>query len=318
MRKHVQVGVQGERGARMSKLLGHYFRRDSNRQRKGGRCVAKIVESNVRQTSFSQERFEMLLDQVFLVDRFATRGGKDQISEHGVARRPSLIRPALQLPEQIEHPHLQFNDSTTAGPLRVRKSPSPFILVESSNDADGSTIPVDVPPAEGEVFAGAHSGSEGHSKKARLWGMRCSPEKRSSLLCRQHRHFSALLTRKGNSLRWIAEEQLPTYSLPDCSTQNGMRASNRPCREFPVDHALICGPDFKRRECGQHSCANCRTDVSAQHGRVVAVRFPSDFWFDGRFQPVIQEFVYGDLKPFDAAGQVAFMQPSCQVRLCIP
>jgi hypothetical protein len=73
--------------------------------------------------------------------------------------------------------YLQFNDSTTAGPLHVRKSPSPFILVESSNDADGSTIPVDVPPAEGEVFGGAHSGSEGHSKKACLWGMHCSPEK---------------------------------------------------------------------------------------------------------------------------------------------
>jgi light-regulated signal transduction histidine kinase (bacteriophytochrome) len=30
MRKHVREGVQGERGARMSKLLRHYFRRDSN------------------------------------------------------------------------------------------------------------------------------------------------------------------------------------------------------------------------------------------------------------------------------------------------
>jgi len=108
-----------------------------------------------------------------------------------------------------------------------------------------------------------------------------------------------LLTRELNSLRRICEEQLPTYSLPDCSTQNGMRVSNRP---FPVDHALICGLDFNRRDRGQHSCANRRTDVSPQHGRVVAVRFLSDFWFDSRFQPVIQEFVYGDLKPFDAAG----------------
>jgi hypothetical protein len=112
----------------------------------------------------------MLLDQVVLVDRFATRGGKDQISEHGVARRPTHICPAFQLPEQIEHPHLQFNDSTAADPLRVRKGPSPFILVESSNDADGSTIPVDIPPAGGGVFAGAHSGSKAHSKKGMLVG----------------------------------------------------------------------------------------------------------------------------------------------------
>jgi len=178
VRQHVGLGVLGERSARMSKLLGHYFGRDPNRESKSGRCVAEIVEPDVRQTSFSQEWFEMLLDQVLLVDRFATRGGKDQISEHGVARRrPNHICPAFQLPEQIEHPHLQFNDSTTAGPLRVRESPSPFILVESSNDSDGSTIPVDVPPAEGEVFAGAHSGSEGHGKKACLRRMRCSPEK---------------------------------------------------------------------------------------------------------------------------------------------
>src|ERR1700730_7402951 len=99
MRKHVRVCVQGERGARMSKLLGHYLGSDPNREGKSGRCVAEIVQPDVRQTSFSQERFEMLLDQVFLVDRFATRGGKDQFSEYCVARRPSLIRPAFQLPE---------------------------------------------------------------------------------------------------------------------------------------------------------------------------------------------------------------------------
>src|SRR5580704_12645145 len=87
--------------------------------------------------------------------------------------------------------------------------------MKSSNDADGSTIPVDIPPAEGEVFARAHSGSEGYSKKARLWGMRCSPEKRSSLLCRQHRHFSALLTRKFNSQRGIIEEQPEILGISD-------------------------------------------------------------------------------------------------------
>jgi hypothetical protein len=111
---------------------------------------------------------------------------------------------------------------------------------------------------------------------------------------------------------------MPTDRLPHCDPQNGMRVSNRPCREFSLDHDLICGLDFKRRERGQDSCANCRTDVSAQHGRVIAVCFPADFWFDGRFQPVIQEFVYGDLKPFDASGQVSFVQSSREVRLCEP
>jgi hypothetical protein len=66
----------------MSKLLGHYFGRDPNREGKSGGRVAEIVEPDVRQTSFSQEWFEMLLDQVLLVDRVATRGGKYQISEY--------------------------------------------------------------------------------------------------------------------------------------------------------------------------------------------------------------------------------------------
>src|SRR5712692_7089731 len=99
MRKHVRVGIQGECGARMSELLGHYFRRDSNRQSKSGKCVAEIVQPDVRQTSFSQDWFEMLLNQVFLDDRFATRGGKDQIGKYRGARRPGLISPAFQLPE---------------------------------------------------------------------------------------------------------------------------------------------------------------------------------------------------------------------------
>src|SRR5260370_41391331 len=97
-----------------------------------------------------------------------------------------------------------------------------------------------------------------------------------------------------------------------------MRVSNRPCREFPVDHDLICGLDFKRRERGQHSCPDCWTDVSTQHGCVVAVRFLADFGVDSGFQPVIQEFVYCDLKPFDTTGQVTSMQPSWEVRLCVP
>jgi hypothetical protein len=48
---------------------------------------------------FSQEWFEMLLDQVFLAGRFATRRGKDQISEYRVARRIGLTHSAFQLPE---------------------------------------------------------------------------------------------------------------------------------------------------------------------------------------------------------------------------
>src|SRR5258707_11355988 len=97
-----------------------------------------------------------------------------------------------------------------------------------------------------------------------------------------------------------------------------MRVSNRPCREFSVDHDLICCLDFKRRERSQDSCADCWTDVSAQHGCVVAIRLCPDFRPHGRFEPMIQEFTYGDLKPFDATGQVALMQPSCQVCLCVP
>src|SRR4051812_979773 len=126
--------------------------------------------------------------------------------------------------------------------------------------------------------------------------MRCCPEKRSSLLCRQHRHFSALLTRKLNALRWIVEEQLPTYCLPNCSAQNCMCVSNRSCRKFPLDHNLICGLDFKRRERGYDSCTDGWTDVSTQHGCVVAVSLRPDFRSHCRFQPVIQEFVYCDLK----------------------
>ena len=44
-------------------------------------------------------------------------------------------------------PRLQFDNSTTPGPLGISKDPLPFMLVNSSNNADGLTIPVDVPPA---------------------------------------------------------------------------------------------------------------------------------------------------------------------------
>src|SRR5258708_23547875 len=137
--------------------------------------------------------------------------------------------------------------------------------------------------------------------------MRCSSKKRPSLLSIQHGHFFTLLTRKLNSLRRICGEELPTYRLPNCRPQNGMRVSNGSCREFPVDHDLICGLDFKRRERGQDSCTDCWTDVSTQHGCVVAVCLCADFRFHGRFQPVIQEFVHCDLEALDTPRQVSFV-----------
>ena len=42
--------------------------------------------------------------------------------------------------------------------------PLPFILVNSSNNADSPPIPIDVPPAKAEVLARPHSGSEGQQK----------------------------------------------------------------------------------------------------------------------------------------------------------
>jgi hypothetical protein len=63
-------------------LLGHHFWRHAYREGKRGRCVAKIVKSDVRQTRFPQERFEMLLDEVLFVNGFAVRGCEDQIDEY--------------------------------------------------------------------------------------------------------------------------------------------------------------------------------------------------------------------------------------------
>src|SRR5579864_1520759 len=61
MRKHMGIGIQGERSGRMSKLLGYHFGRDPNREGKSGRCVAEIVEPDVRQTSFSQDCLKCFL-----------------------------------------------------------------------------------------------------------------------------------------------------------------------------------------------------------------------------------------------------------------
>jgi hypothetical protein len=214
-------------------------------------------------------------------------------------------------------PRLQFDNSTTPGPLGISKDPLPFMLVNSSNNADSPTIPVDVPPAKAELLTRAHASCKGHGKEASMWRQRRRLEKRPSLLCRQHRHFSTLRTWKLNPLCRIREEQLPTNGLPDCGPQNGVCVSNRPCLEFPVDHDLICGLDFKRRERGQDLCTNCRTDVSTQHGCVVAVRLCPDSRSHGSVQPMIQEFIDRDLQPCNATGEIAFMQPSRQVRLCV-
>lgn len=59
----------------------------------------RFVEPDIRQTSFPQEWFEMLLHQVLLVDRLTTRGRKDQTSEGGVARLATGVGLTFQFPE---------------------------------------------------------------------------------------------------------------------------------------------------------------------------------------------------------------------------
>lgn len=80
------------------------------------------------------------------------------------------MRPASQRPESFENPSLQFDNSTAPDLLRISQDPLPFMLVNSSNNADGPAIPVDIPPAKAEVLARAHAGCKGHSKEACLWG----------------------------------------------------------------------------------------------------------------------------------------------------
>ena len=58
-------------------------------------------------------------------------------------------------------PRLQFDNSTTPGPLGISEDPLPFMLVNSSNNANGPTIPVDVPPAKAEVLIRAHASCSG-------------------------------------------------------------------------------------------------------------------------------------------------------------
>ena len=145
-------------------------------------------------------------------------------------------------------PRLQFDNSTTPGPLGISKDPLPFMLVNSSNNADGPTIPVVSRQQRPRYSLGRMPVVRVSSKEASMWRQRRRLEKRSSLLCRQHRHFSTLRTWKLNSLRRICEEQLPTNGLPDCSTQDGVCGSDCPCREFSIDHRLISGLDLKRRE----------------------------------------------------------------------
>ncbi len=76
-------------------------------------------------------------------------------------------------------------------------------FVQTPDDTNRSTLPIDILPTESQVFAGAHSGSQCQCEDAHLRSLRCNPQKRPSLFCRQYAHFSTLLTRKLNSLRWV-------------------------------------------------------------------------------------------------------------------
>src|SRR5579872_880494 len=118
----------------------------------------------------------MLFDQVLLIYWFTTRGGENQISEWRV-RDSRTMRAVSQLPEQTENPGLQFYNSTTSSPLRVRKVPLPIVPVNRPNDTDGSAIPVDVPPGKGKVLARTHPGCKSNSKEALLGRMCRSPQK---------------------------------------------------------------------------------------------------------------------------------------------
>ena len=103
-----------------------------------------------------------------------------------------------------------------------------------------------------------------------------------------------------------------TTSSPACLSPNCE------CRQEPKTRAwllsLIGNSNCRRsggmivaHQQGQDSCTDCWTDVSTQHGCVVAVCLCADFGFHGCFQPVIQEFVHCDVETLYTAGQVSFV-----------
>ena len=79
MGKNVGIGVQRECRASVSELLRHHLWRNSHPKGKRRGCVAVIVKPDIRQTSFSQKWFEMLFDQVLLVDWRAMSRSENQI-----------------------------------------------------------------------------------------------------------------------------------------------------------------------------------------------------------------------------------------------
>ena len=81
MRQDVGAGIQREGDAGVSELLGHQLWRNSDRKGKRRGCAAEIVKPDIRQTSFSQKWFEMLFDQVLLVDWRAMSRSENQIGE---------------------------------------------------------------------------------------------------------------------------------------------------------------------------------------------------------------------------------------------
>src|ERR1035441_2519572 len=77
--KNMPVDVQRKRHARMAQLLGDQPGWNTLAKSERSKTVTQIVETQVRQASTPQQRFETSLDEISFVDWAARRPLKDQI-----------------------------------------------------------------------------------------------------------------------------------------------------------------------------------------------------------------------------------------------
>ena len=221
------VDVQRERHARAAQLLGDQPDRKTLAKSENSKTVTEIVETEVRQASTAQQRFETSLDEISFVD-WAARPLKDQIvwvkSSEAMRSRTSSATSARER-----------HGPPAPRPLGLGERPFPFAR-SSVRVTVRSARRIEIRNSNGQILARSQAGGQGNQENEGLSIPATLRYKALRFFSRKDGELLTIGPRQRHIERRVFVEQFPAASLIESTTQNGMGVANGSRRKPAGSH----------------------------------------------------------------------------------
>ncbi len=262
-----------------------------------GKGVPKIVEPNVRQTSFLQERFVGAAMEVVAAHDGSGRGREDEAE---VAPEPSVAKPLLVLPEAMPLQGLDGDreqlKAPAGGGLRLLPYDRPtFVLGDRAAHGQRSGLQVYVLPLERQKLTRTQARSNGQDVERPEAVLRSGPKESSDILCRECLTVCPLLFRELRPTRHVFRHELPIHGLSEGFGEGRVDVAHGSRGVTLLGLGIQEALDVHPREVLKPYAPDRRLEVEPNIALVVLIGRIPDRPFHGVLKPKVEIRTHGEL-----------------------